>query len=448
MAGPVEYIGRLFRRGRRRLTPERETKPYPRLVQLGSPRDSKQRASFKPVARNLRYFSRTPYARRAINAIKGPIAQLDWEIAPIKGVKMNRELERQAEIAAYCLENPNRDDSWRSLVEQVTEDVLCGAGAIEHQLSGDDSRPLWLWPVDGLSIQMFAGWDGEAAAPRYYQTNGYGGLGNIPNDGVPLRNDELIYLRPNPSTADPFGIGPLEIAFLSIARQLGVSEFAGNVATNAKPAFGIHFKGADETHLQAFQSFWRNEVEGQGKTPFYGGPDAEVQRFWPEGDKALYLAWQEFLIREIATSFDLSPQNFGIEHDVNRNTSEVAEDRDWNMAIKPTADLISAHLTRESLHAKLGFHQLRHRFVGLDREDEEATAKIFQMRWQSNSITPDEMRDHWGEPPLAGVWGKMTIADVEIAKNAARSLGQQLDEELPGASSSEKPKPPDRGAKE
>jgi Phage portal protein len=420
VAGPTDFIGRLFRRGRRRLAPQRETEAYPRLVQLGSPRDSRKRASFKPVARNLRYFSRTPYARRAINAIKNPITNLEWEVAPLKGVKANKEIDRQIEVATYCLNNPNADDSWRSLVEQVVEDVLCGAGAIEHQLGADESRPLWLWPVDGLSIQMFAGWDGSVSDPRYYQTSGYGGVGNLPNDGIQLRNDELIYIRPNPSTADPFGIGPVEIAFLSIARQLGVADFAGNVASNARPSMGFWFKDADDAKIAAARAWWRNEIEGQGGTPMFGAADMEVLRFWPEGDKALYLAWQEFLIREIATAFDLSPQNLGVERDVNRNTSEVAEDRDWDAVIIPMASLISAHLTREALHAKLGFHQVQHRFVGLDREDEEATARIFKQRWETNSITPNQIREHFGEEPMPGSWGDKTWADVQIAIKAAQ----------------------------
>jgi hypothetical protein len=34
-----------------------------------------------------------------------------------------------------------------------------------------------------------------------------------------------------------------------------------------------------------------------------------MMRFYPEGDNALYLKYQELLVREIAAAFDLSPQN-------------------------------------------------------------------------------------------------------------------------------------------
>ena len=452
MAGPVDFIGKFFRRGRTPSQPHRDTLSYPQMMQLGSPRNDRKRPVFKPVARNLRMFSRTPYARRAINTIKNPIAGHAWEIRAKKGVKLNRALEEQIEVATYCFEHPNVDDSFETLIEQVVEDLLCGAGAIEVQVGADPLRPLWMWPVDGLSIQQFAGWAGGANEARYYQTHGYGGLGNISNDGIPLRNDELIYIKPNPTTSNPFGTGPLEVAFMSIARQLGVAEFAGNVSSNAKPPGMLFFEDAADEWLNAFRAYWRNEIEGQGNMPMAGGKSAQYLRLYPEGDKAMYLEYQRFQVREIATSFDISPQNLGIEADVNRSTSEVAEDRDWDAAIKPTARKVSSHLTREALHRKLGFYQLEHRYVGLDREDEEATADIYAIYYKNNAITPNEQREKLGLPPSKSQWGDLTAADVEIAVQAARSMATNLDDDLPdggqttpGAKPASKSKPsPDK----
>jgi hypothetical protein len=430
MAGLVDFIGRAMRRGRKRIEPVRETENYPRLVQLGSPRESRKKAAFKPVARNLRYFSRTPYARRAINAIRNPICQLEWEISPLPGVKMTSELKRQIELASYCFDHPNYSDSFATMTAELIEDVCCGAGAIETQIGGDPDRPLWMWPVDGLSIQMFAGWDGSAADAHYYQTMGYGGVGNLPNDGIALRDDELLYIRPNPSTADPFGFGPIEIAFLSIARQLGVADFAGNLASNARPSAGLVLKGADEDTILAFRSYWTNEIEAQGKMPIMGGEGGEAVRFWPEGDSALYLKYQEFLIREIATAFDLSPMNFGIEAGINRGQGEVAADRDWDSAIKPMASTLSAKYTRHALHKKLGFHQLQHRFLGLDREDEEATSQIMKTYYGINVFTPNDILARLGKPPSTSQWADMHSVDVEIAKAAATGMKTDLDPDL------------------
>jgi len=209
------------RLGRRRLEPPRDTIAFPNLIQPNGTQTSRKRLAFKPTPRNLRWFSLNPYARRAINAIKNPIAMLEWEVVPVDEVKLNSELERQIEVASYCIDHPNSDDSARTLFEQVTEDILLGAGAIEMQVSGDETRPLWMWPVDGLTIQIYPLWDGNPSEPRYVQIVGYGNfVGNGIGQQVQLRNDELIYIRPNPSSATPFGHGPLEIALIRSAGSL------------------------------------------------------------------------------------------------------------------------------------------------------------------------------------------------------------------------------------
>ena len=42
------------------------------------------------------------------------------------------------------------------------------------QLSGDESWPLWMWPVDGLTVQLYPDWDGSPKAIRYVQIIGFG----------------------------------------------------------------------------------------------------------------------------------------------------------------------------------------------------------------------------------------------------------------------------------
>src|SRR6266571_8434927 len=138
--------GLVSRRGRPPLEPRRDTVVYPNLVQQVAGIQTRKRLAYKPTPRNLRWFSKNPYARRAINSVKGPVSMLEWEIAPKKGVEMNSELERQIKVATYCLEYPNHDDTMRTFLEQVVEDMLLGAGAAEMQTGADPARPLWLFP--------------------------------------------------------------------------------------------------------------------------------------------------------------------------------------------------------------------------------------------------------------------------------------------------------------
>ena len=417
-----------LRTGRRRNEPKRDTQQYPTFPQNGGV--GSRRPVLKPTPYNLRAFARTPYARRAINAVKNPIAMLDWEVAPVRGVDLTPELQRQIDSVTRSLERPNGDDSFRTLAEQVIEDMLCGAGAIEMQLGGSELRPLWLWPTDGLSIQLYPGWSGAPDEARYAQGIGYGGYSTGSNS-IQLRDDELIYIRPNPSTSSPFGLGPLEVAFMSISRLLGVGDFAGNVTSNAKPSIMLDMgESATQDGLAAFRSYWTNDIEGQGKTPIIASKGGQVQRLYPEGDAGLFLAYQEFLKVEVAVAFDLSPMTLGVERDVNRNTAEVMAGRDMDHAIKPMADLLSASITRRAIQDRLGFHQLQLRFPELDAEDEEALSDTYARDYQNNLVTPNDHRLRRGLPPTKSKFGDLLKVEADIAVAAARGAAVVLDDEL------------------
>src|SRR5215472_13861568 len=111
----------------------------------------------KPTPVNLRRFAETPVARRAINTVKDRIAGMRWRIQPKNGRALAEIPDGAARLRLLAdnLDSPNPHDSFRSLAEQVLEDVIVGGfGAIEVQLAGSPDRPLALWPVDGASIQI------------------------------------------------------------------------------------------------------------------------------------------------------------------------------------------------------------------------------------------------------------------------------------------------------
>lgn len=432
---------RPFRRGRRSATPHRDTDVFPRMQQMGIRPAMSLRPAYKPIPRNIRYFSRTPYARRAINAIKNSIAQLDWEIVARPGSEISDELLRQIEVVYNSFMNPNNDDTFATLIEQVCEDMMCGAGAIELQIGGDATKPLWLWPVDGLSINIYPGWAGGESEARYAQVLGYG-MASGSTTVCDLRNDELIYIRPNPTTDNPFGLGPLEVAFQSVARLLGIASFAGDLSSNASPPTMIWMGDTSPDELNAFRSYWKNDVEGQGRMPISGGGDKTpvALALHPEGDNALYLKYQEFLKREVAISFDLSPQNLGVERDINRNTAEVAEDRDIAQAIAPWGRKIASTFTREAIQSRLGFSQIEFRFKGLDREDELEQANVFEKEYRNNAVTPNEYRVRRGHPVMVSPWGNLTYADFMIAQQAARGAKVIDDASAPNYDDANQPK--------
>ena len=100
----------------------------------------------KPTPYNLRRFSETPIARRAINCIKDRIAGMRWRVQPRQGYSVEQIPDGAARVRLLTqnFECPNPDDSFRSLAEQVLEDVIVGGfGAIEVQMNPgwDDASP-------------------------------------------------------------------------------------------------------------------------------------------------------------------------------------------------------------------------------------------------------------------------------------------------------------------
>ncbi len=214
---------------------KRRTLALPSILQNYGPRAD---VLPKPTPYNLRRFAETPVARKAINTVKDRVAGMRWRVQP-KNARSLVEVPDAADrirILTDNLDTPNSDDSFRSLAEQVLEDVSVGGfGAIEVELSGDPSRPLNLWPVDGASIRMRTDWDGSASSPRYVQVTGT----FTPSTQIVLNDDELIYIRLNPRTHTPFGLGRLEVAFESINAFLGAHRYAARLASNSVVQYAL-----------------------------------------------------------------------------------------------------------------------------------------------------------------------------------------------------------------
>ncbi len=407
--------------------PERETSSYPLWYSMFGYRGrNAAQATPKPTPANLARFAEHPVVRRAINAIKNPVAGLTWKIVAAPGLEMTPDMQRRAAIATTCLASPNKDDSFRSLVEQVIDDTLTHAGAVELRLGSDQLHPLWLFPVDGSSIRLYPGWSGKADEARYAQYTGWSG------SEIQLLNDELMYIRMNPRTSTPFGLTPVEVAFNLITAFVSSFEFAQKLAGNATPAHMIDLgPNVSPEQVAAFRLYWQDSVEGQGETPVIGGADnvsegakgamAQILKLTKGDDSDLRLSWQQWLVRLVAMAFDLSPQKLNLETTVNRATAEEMADADDDAAIKPMAHLIAEYLTREAIGRKLGWYDLAFEFEGLTHEDEQAQAETWGSLIDRDVLVPDECRHDLGLEPHSNGRGAMTATERAIAIAQAKT---------------------------
>ena len=148
--------------------PARKTAALPSIL---SPYPRVQTALPRPTAANLRRFAETAGRPPRHQPRQGPHRQHGLADPHPPRLTTRADIpDADARINALrrALEEPNQADSFRTLFEQVLEDLLVGGfGAIEMTATGDAERPFKLYAVDGAAIQVDPRWDGDPGAPRY-----------------------------------------------------------------------------------------------------------------------------------------------------------------------------------------------------------------------------------------------------------------------------------------
>ncbi|ABF43363.1 hypothetical protein Acid345_4363 [Candidatus Koribacter versatilis Ellin345] len=368
----------------------RKTRALPSVLTMGARGDGMPKAT--PA--NLRNFAETPVARKAINTIKDRIACMGWRVQPRAGRQLDAEMEQRIAAVTEMLESPNPDDSFRSLAEQVLEDVIVGGfGAIEICKENDGME---LWPVDGATIKIRPDWDGKQGSPRYVQQTGaWGAAGQ-----VSLNDEELSYIRLNPRTHTPFGLGRLEVAFETVHAFLGAHRYAGRLASNSVVQYALWLNDVTPAQHERLIRWWQDEIEGTGRVPILSAEQKpEVLRFGGGTDADLRLQWQEFLMRIIADAFDLPAVFLGLENDVNRSTAAELTDMAFQQAIVPTARLFAEHLTRDVMAKGMGYRDIEFVFTGLDTTNELEQAQLQEILIRSGVLTVEEVRRMRGLNP-------------------------------------------------
>ena len=358
-----------------------------------------QNALPKPTAANLRRFAETPVARRAINCIKDRIACMDWriEVRQSAGEDLAGDRGKRAEALTRAFEMPNESDSFRTMIEQVIEDTLVGGFGAAEIDTGDSDLPVRIYPVDGASIQVNGNWKGNPSEPRYAQVTGKLGKEAL----LPLRDDELMYVRLNSRSHTPFGLGKVEVAFESISHFLQSHRYAARLASNSVVQYALWLNERTPEQHERLIRWWQDEVEGSGRVPVLSSEQKpEVLKFAAGTDADLRLEWQQFLLTMIANAFDLPAMLLGVSQDVNRSTAQEMSQLAFDNAVVPLAKLIADHLTRDVIVKRLGWEDLRFVWNELESRNELTEVQIQTELLRAGVLTVGEVRAMRGLPAL------------------------------------------------
>jgi HK97 family phage portal protein len=284
-------------------------------------------------------------------------------------------------------------------MEQVIEDVLVGGfGSVEIETTGDARQPVKLYPVDGATIQVNAKWDGSPDDPRYAQVTGKAGTDGL----LPLRDDELMYVRLNPRTHTVFGLGKVEVAFETITQFLQAHRYAARMAGNGVVQYALWMQEQTPEQHERLIRWWHDEVEGSGRVPVLSSEQKpEVLRFYGGTDADLHLQWQQFLLAMIANAFDLPAMMLGVTNDVNRSTAQEFANEAFQNPVVPLAKLLAEHITRDVIAKRLGWDDLRFAWSELESRDEQVEVTIQLQLLQAGVLSVAEVREMRGLPAVA-----------------------------------------------
>jgi phage portal protein BeeE len=229
-------------------------------------------------------------------------------------------------------------------------------------------------------------------------------MGQSETGGVDLRDSQLMYIRTNPRSFTPFGLGPLEVAFETVNQFLSAHRFAGKLAANAVAQYALWLNEATPAQHDRLIRWWQDEIEGTGRVPVLSSDQKpEVLRFAKGTDADLRLAWQEFLIRMVANAFGLPPMMLGLEADVNRATAGEMADEAFRGAISPLATLVAGHITRDLFAKCIGWREFEFVFNELSARDEQTELEVQVRLLQAGVLTVNEVRAMRGLGSLESV---------------------------------------------
>jgi HK97 family phage portal protein len=391
----------------------------------------KGRVGKEHAPRYRAWAERSEWIRAAINVRKSQISQSEWEILKFDPDGPEPDPARIAELKRRFNQPNPRNDSWRSFIEPIVEDILVlDAGVIEKERTLG-RQVTGLWPVDGAKVKVNAYWAGDPKEARYY-------FYRQPLDKpVEFLNEDLIYMMESPATYRVVGLSKLETLQMTVDSELSGHMYNHRQVTNAAPDGMLDLgQGARPEQVNSFKRYWEAEVAGKGAMAFIGGTkDAKFIPFRGDNREMQFIEWQLYLVRKICAVFGLSPQDIAITDSVNRATADIQAEQTEDRGLRPLLGLLQEYLTREVVWDPTyggPENNLCFRFTRLNLKESLTRAQINEralgrISWK----TPNEARRQDGLQPLDGEQydslialsslGPVSLADVPTAREVMES---------------------------
>jgi phage portal protein BeeE len=355
----------------------------------------------------------SPWVRACIDILRDAVSGAEWDILPIdkegpKHVGTARKLRQ-------LLEEPNPGESFWGFIQRIVEDIcVLDAGCIEkvRYPSGELAE---LYPVMGETIWVNARWDGaDPEQPRYI----WAPDGTVRDK---FTDDDFIYIMQNPRTNSSVGLSPLEVLKRTIEAELNSMDYNSRMVRGAPPEGALNIgETAMKEDVLRTKAEWESDILGQSGFAIIGGyKSPSFIKFRDTNQEMQYREWLDYLVRQHAVVFGLSPMDLGITFDVNRSTAEQQADTSEARGPKPLMASIQSYLTRHVVHDdSFGGREnnLQFVFTALNLKESLARAGINKIAVGSTPWkTVNEARLMEGRAPLGDLVDETNVFNHIIA---------------------------------
>ncbi len=360
-----------------------------------------------------------PVARICVNTLKEKISKTKWIIKskdPLADVD-----EKQVEELTELLTNPNENDSMRSFLDKILEDLLVLDAVFIEKTRYPDGKLARLYQVDASTIRpVFDEYgnqdipvplpNGETPPTAYLQifnNSLYGG----PESGEIVAawpKKDAIYFNMHPQgTINNYGYGlsPIEGVLSVVSNLLSSDNFNGNYFDEgAFPPIILQLEEQlTERQLEAFREYVYQEIEGNFHRPaiMSGGGKMEVHNLKDLSNRDMqFMEFTTWLSKLLCAAYGLSPEDIGITDTTgSKSVSEVQKDLSESKGYGSILHLLKEIINQHIIWKDFGYTELEFDWVAIDSLEPKTAAEIQDMKLKNGTMTLNEAREKDGQTP-------------------------------------------------
>lgn len=360
-----------------------------------------------------------PVARICVNVLKEKITKTKWVIKTID--PMAKANEGQIQELTDILKNPNPQDSMRSFLDKILEDLLVLDAVAIEKVRTADGKLARLFYVDASTIRPvydeYGNQDIQVPLPngetpevsflQIFNNSMYGG----PESGeivAAWAKKDFIYFSMHPQgTMNNYGYGlsPLEGVMSVISNLLNADNFNGNYFDEgAFPPIILQLaQSLDVRQLEAYREYLYNQIEGNFHKPaiMAGGGEMTVHNLKDISNRDMqFMEYTSWLSKLLAAAYGLSPEDIGLTDTTgSKNVSETMKDLSESKGYGSILHLLKEIINQHIIQKDFGYTDLEFDWVAIDSEDAKTSMDIYDLALKNGTMTLNEVREKLGFQP-------------------------------------------------